>query len=317
MDCFDLNKERIIEYLNTCMVKIFNAKLINQYIYDNEDLIINYINKYQPKSFEDYIGITKQKLAQLVQKETVVWVRNNIKTIIKELSWPRNDDTMLYDINYKPDLNNYFFIDEDDTSFNLLNIVHKVCPNYKKLRYVNFEINLLYKKFNWNRTFIRIYTILKDYIINENKKVNVIRINHRSKIDRIEDNEIKEQNIDFDTQMPFLRDAPIVVIHDFKNDKDYVLIGNYGQHHNNLLNQYPQLKENCKDKNGKEVFTCAYLHGLIAFISELEYNGYNSLQKVANIIKENEPNILKVFLSPPGRKQGGKIIQLARLMKRI
>lgn len=317
MDCFDLNKERIIEYLNTCMVKIFNAKLINQYIYDNEDLIINYINKYQPKSFEDYIGMTKQKLVQSVQKETITWVKNNIKTIIKELPWLRNNDTMLYDINYKPDLNNYFFLNEDDASFNLFDIVHKVCPNYKKLRYVNFEINTLYKKFNWNRTFIRIYTLLKDYIINENKKVNDIRINHKSKIDRIEDNEVKEQNIDFDTQMLFLRDAPIVVIHDFKNDKDHVLMGNYGQHHNNLLNQYPQLKENCKDKNGKEVFTCAYLHGLIAFISELEYNGYDSLQEVANIIKENEPNILKVFLSPPGRKQGGKIIQLARLMKRI
>lgn len=318
MNCFNINYENIEDYLIEKLMKELhiNKNLANKYIIDNKQLIIDYIRKNQPKSFEDYIGMTKQKLVQLIQNETIFWTKNNAKTLIKDLGWPKNNDTMLYDINYQPNLFDYFF-DIDNDNFSIADIVKKVYPNSKNLRYVNFEIPYIYKKFSWDKTFKKINNILKNYIINENKNVKNIQINHRQKINRIEDNEIKEQNIDFDTQIPFLRDAPIVVIHDFKNNKDYVLIGNYGQHHNNLLSQYPELKKNCKDKNGKEVFTCAYLHGLIAFVSELEYNGYNSLQEVADIIKKNEPNILKVFLSPSVRNRGGKIVQLAGLMKRI
>jgi len=315
-DCFDFNKERIIEYLNTCMVKVFNTKLINQYIYNNEDLIINYINKYQPKSFKDYIEMTPQQLAQLVQKETVAWVKNNIKTIIDELSWPRDRDTMLYDIYYKPNLNDYFFINEDDTSFNLFNIVCKVCPNYKKLRYVNFGINTLYKKFNWNKTFAQINSILQNYIKEKNNNIINKRRNHRLKINKLEDSNNGKEYIDFDPQIPFLRDAPIVVIHNFKDNTDHVLIGDYGQHHNDVLNQYPELRNNCKNKDGVEVFNCAYLHGLIAILSTNEHNGYNSLQEVADIIKREEPNILKVFISSAPRNQSG-ILKQARLAKRI
>ena len=83
------------------------------------------------------------------------------------------------------------------------------------------------------------------------------------------------------------------------------------------MNSHPELRLKCRDNNNMEIFNCGYLHGLIAFLSNLEYNGYNSLQEVADIIKQKEPNILKVFLSPPSRNSGGEINQFANKKRRL
>lgn len=183
-------------------------------------------------------------------------------------------------------------------------IIKSVYLRYKLLRYVNFNINDVFKSPTWNETFKFITNNLLVYVTKENKKIKQKLIQHRQKITKIEDSDQRKMNINFGTWTPYLRDTPIIVIREFTNDikteyVDHVLIGRYGQHHNSLMNSHPELRLNCRDSNNIEIFNCGYLHGLITFLSNLEYNGYTSLQEVADIIKQKESNILKVFLSPP------------------
>ena len=281
--------------------------------------------KNTPKTFEDIIGVSKQEFIYKIQKELINYTNNNIKIIINELDWPKNNDLGIYRIDYEPNLQEYFSPDENDIIFD---IIKQIYPEYKKLRYINFNLNnSIFESFNWNKTFIYIKNILLNYIKEENKKINKIIENHHQKIIKIENNDSKKQIIDFGTWTVYLRDAPIVVIREFldinssglsNNDikyNDHVLLGNRGEHHSTVINRYSNIYNNCKNSEGKEIFNCAYLHGLIAFVSTLEYNGYKSLKEVADIIKEKEPNILKVFLSPPYRNRGGEINQLAKLKK--
>lgn len=327
MNCFNFNCERIKEYLIQQIIKNFHvsestADLICN---DNINLIQQYVNTHQPKSFQDYIGMSKQQLVLAIQKEIIKYTNNNIKDLLHIVNWPKNNDTGLYNLNYQPDkyLKEYFFDENQENDFDINVVIKSVCPNYKLLRYVCFNnIMDLLKSPSWNKTFQLIKNKLLAYVTAENKKIEQKLIQHRQKITKIEDSDQRKMNIDFGTWTPYLRDAPIIVIREFINDikteyADHVLIGHYGQHHNSLMNSHPELRLKCRDSNNMEIFNCGYLHGLIAFLSTLEYNGYNSLQEVANIIKRKEPNILKVFLSPPSRNSGGEITQLANKKRRL
>lgn len=316
MDCFNFNCEKIIELLTEQLINTyhFTESKTNDFINDNLLYIQEYVREHQPKSFKDYIGITQQQLAFLIQQEII---RNiDIKELISIINWPRNADSGMFSLAFDPitALKTYYFSNDD---FDMFAVLKKVYPKYKKLRYVNFDIKSLYKFTSWNKTFALIASKLLTYVKNKNENIKQILINHHQKINKIEDTTEKNLTIDFNTQAPYLRDAPIVVMREFLDDnkyEDHVLIGERGQHHMDLIRSYPELYSKCKDINNNEIFTCAYLHGLIAFVSDLEYNGYSSLQEVANIIKDKEPNILKVFSSPPNRR-GGDIHQLAKIKK--
>ena len=133
-------------------------------------------------------------------------------------------------------------------------------------------------------------------------KMHAVNINSIEDLD--DDDKINKPGpvINFDPWNPSFRDAPLILARKFNDDrtnyKDVVLIGKKGQHHMPMLNEYPDVRDHLFDSQGKEVFTCGYVHDLICFLSNREYNGYSSIDEVAKLIKEIEPTILKVYLQP-------------------
>lgn len=143
--------------------------------------------------------------------------------------------------------------------------------------------------------------------IDAESREQILRM-HTVNINNIEDLEDDDKInkpgpiINFDPWNPTFRDAPLILARKFNDDKtsykDVVLIGRKGQHHMPMLNEHPDVRDHLFDSRGKEVFTCGYVHDLICFLSNREYNGYSSIDEVAKLIKEIEPTILKVYLQP-------------------
>ena len=94
-----------------------------------------------------------------------------------------------------------------------------------------------------------------------------------------------------------LRNGPIVVYKD-KNNKDHVLIGNYGDFHHELI-----LKNHDNKYYGR-----GYWYKPCAFIDYKGQIGYTT-NELVNILK-NDSRIKKVYLAPDGA-QGGKLKRLA------
>lgn len=74
MNCFDFNCEQVTEQLIKQIINQFHIdESIATKICDaNINIIQQYVNTHQPKSFEDYIGMSIQQLTLNIQKE-----RNN------------------------------------------------------------------------------------------------------------------------------------------------------------------------------------------------------------------------------------------------
>ena len=98
-----------------------------------------------------------------------------------------------------------------------------------------------------------------------------------------------------------LRDGPIIIYKD-KNNKDHVLIGNYGDfHHELLVNNY----------DGKH-YGRGYWYKPCVFIDYKGNLGY-TIDDLVNILK-NDSRIKKIYLAPEGPR-GGKLNRLAHLIK--
>lgn len=105
--------------------------------------------------------------------------------------------------------------------------------------------------------------------------------------------------INYDPHNTNLRDGPVVIYRD-KNNKDHVLIGNYGDFHHELNT------ENCNYDNYH--YGRAYWYKPCVFIDYQGQIGY-TINELVNILK-NDSRIKKVYLAPDGA-HGGKLKRLA------
>lgn len=175
--------------------------------------------------------------------------------------------------------------------------------NIKK---IEKESGLSWKEFilqayedNYNEKFelkIRQYLVEKNIPIHNNNAKKILN-NHDKKGQtiQIKNSPRADQN----------RNAPLILIHSFVDNKDHILIGDPGSNHGSIYNnpKYNDIFNNCYHPNDVNKhypkLVHVYLLGTLAFIAPTgqEYNGYDNIEQVANIlIKDSRIN--KVYTLP-------------------
>lgn len=322
--------------LRICLKSIMNPKSAR-----NDELIIRAVHKllgklthayehilikYRPASLKDILPIS----LELFQKGFIVdlktYILANQNEIFGAIDWavPNYFTTINGKTNYAIELLIKYLSNNTALMNSILKKYHIDMAIMKKNADIITIEELCKPLYNDNAIQQAIQLYLgwtRDIAMEADMKQEHIRT--IAELENINDDNLIDQPgpvITFDPWRPNLRDAPLILARKFNKDKtayeDVVLIGRTGEHHMPLLDRHPDVRDNLSDTMNRPIFTCAYLHGLICFLSNNEYNGYTDIKQVARLIKQIEPNILKVYLSPDTLP--GQIIRKAqRLNKRI
>ena len=146
----------------------------------------------------------------------------------------------------------------------------------------------------------------KNGILKKQRSNNLLELN-----DKIGD----ETNIDYDITNDYVRNRPIIILENLKDNKPYVFFGQGGASHSHCLsNIQPKLNFDPNRQINPNKMGYGYLLGNIAFVDEIGDNlqvGYTK-DEIVNILKQN-PKIKKVYTTPGNRAPGGgKIKRLAK-----
>lgn len=280
-------------------------------------------DKYKPRTLNALLPLAKDVFLKQFSMDLKTYLLNNSNDILSKVDWNDNKyittQQIIVDSSMRALMN---YVSEDNLLLN------------KLLEKYGVTIEQIKKTGEWTGkdlcAFIEKDIALRRLVMTfrgfrnsgsseETVKMHELTINELEDLD--DDSKIGKPGptINFDPWSPILRSAPLVLARKFSTDKssyeDVVLIGRKGQHHMPLLNEHPEVRDYMNDSSGKAIFTCAYLHGLLCFLSNREYNGYSSIEEVAKLISQKEPNILKVYLQPDSLP--GVITRKARLCRRI
>lgn len=280
-------------------------------------------DKYKPRTLNALLPLAKDVFLKQFSMDLKTYLLNNSNDILSKVDWNDNKyittQQIIVDSSMRALMN---YVSEDNLLLN------------KLLEKYGVTIEQIKKTGEWTGkdlcAFIEKDIALRRMVMTfrgfrnsgnseETVKMHELTINELEDLD--DDSKIGKPGptINFDPWSPILRSAPLVLARKFSTDKssyeDVVLIGRKGQHHMPLLNEHPEVRDYMNDSSGKAIFTCAYLHGLLCFLSNREYNGYSSIEEVAKLISQKEPNILKVYLQPDSLP--GAITRKARLCRRI
>ena len=282
-------------------------------------------NKYKPTTLSALIPLAPSVFLKQFSMDLKTYLLNHSTDILGRIDWKDN-----------PHITTPRFI-ADSSMLALMNFISADTRLLNSLlKKYDVTIEQINKTGEWTSkdlcAFIEKDIALRRMVMNfRGLRMDVLRDDeettkmHEMTINELEDLDDNDKigkpgpTINFDPWSPVLRSAPLVLARKFSADKssyeDVVLIGRKGQHHMPLLNEHPEVRDYMNDSQGKAIFTCAYLHGLLCFLSNREYNGYSSIEEVAKLISQKEPNILKVYLQPDSLP--GSITRKARLCRRI
>jgi len=152
---------------------------------------------------------------------------------------------------------------------------------------------------NYNEEFelkVRQYLVEKNIPIHNNTAEKILTNGDKvgQKI-KIKDTPRKDQN----------RSYPAILVYSFKDNKNHLLVGAPGSNHGSIYQnpKYKDILNNCCRPNDIDKRYSKLVHiyvlGTLAFIARpgQEYNGYNNIQQVADILIK-DPRIDKVYTLP-------------------
>ena len=200
-------------------------------------------------------------------------------------------------------------------------------PQYAQ-RILNININDIEKEtsLDWKTFIIKAYENnyneqfelkVRQYLVNKNIPIHN---NAAEKILNNGDRKGQTTKIKYSPRKDQCRSGAILLVHSFKDHKDHVLIGEPGSNHGSIYSdpQYEDIIQNCCHPNDINKRYPKLVHvyrlGTIAFIAPAgkEYNGYNDIQQVADILIK-DPKIDKVY-TLPNKPINGFSTRLAKLV---